>query len=257
MDEVQRQKLSKPEINAIYLLDNGFNEYINMMKTKNIDEYSMISFLDDLKKEYKEQSPYTGEAFDIFGSTQPSIKTRYLKTNEFREVDRNKFKILSLNPSLDKFKFIEKLNENLQYINEAIHKIKTDIELPVYKVIPGIERIGQNKLEIFDIDAREELKNYKGVSNNINLIKINVPINSNAVFFTNIIYYENQNKTLPKGMDINTKLLLDLSQYKLEEKLRKKIVVNKYFDSQKNSKTFKNINIIEYDIITNKTKVER
>ncbi len=254
MDEIQRKKFSKQELNALYLLDDGFNEYINMMKTKDIDEYAMVSFLDDLKREYKDESKYIGEVFDVFGSSQPSIKTRYLKTNEFRELDREKYKILSLNPSIDKFKFIEKLNENLNYIEEAIHKVKTTIQMPVYKALPSIERITHNKLELFNIDVEDELKNYKGVGNTINLIKINIPKDSNAVFYTNIIYYENQNKTLPLGMDVNKKILLDLSQYKLEEVLREKIVVNKYFNNINENKIFKNINLIEYDIIKNITK---
>lgn len=248
MDEIQRRKLFKEELNAVFLLDKGFIEYINMLKLKDIDEYSMMAFLEDLKKEYKEESKYIGEVFDVFGSTQPAIKTRHLKTNEFRELDRDKFKILSLTQNMDKFKFLEKLTENSKHIDEAIQKIKTNIELPVYKAIPSIERIGPNRLEIFNIDVEEELTNYKGVGNNLNLIKINLPKNSPAVFYTNIVYYENQNSTLPLGMDKGRKILLDLSEFKLEEKSRKKIVINKYFSNFNTEKVFKNVNVIEYDI---------
>lgn len=251
MDEVQRRKLSREEINSIFLINSGFIQYINMLKIKDIDEYAIISFLDDLKRENKENSKYIGETFDVFGSVMQSIETRYLKTNEFREVDRNKFKILGLTQDLDKFKFIEKLTESLKYIDESMLKIKTNIEIPIYKAIPSIEKLEQNKLEIFNIDARDELKNYTGVGNNINLIKINLPKDSSAIFYTNIIYYENQNNTLPLGMDVEKKVLIDLSKFKLKENLREKIVVNKYFKTFNNEKQFKNINIIEYDIIGN------
>lgn len=128
-------------------------------------------------------------------------------------------------------------------------KIKTNIELPIYKAIPSIEKLDHNKLEIFNIDVREELENYKGVGNNINLIKINLPVDSPALFYTNIVYYENQNNTLPVGMDVNKKVLLDLSKFKLKEKLREKFVINKYFRNFDDNKQFKNLNIIEYDII--------
>ena len=97
IDELQRRKLSKEEINSIFLLDSGFIQYVNMLKIKDIDEYAIISFLDDLKRENKEDSNYLGETFDVFGSTTKSIETRYLKTNEFREADRNKFKIIRIN----------------------------------------------------------------------------------------------------------------------------------------------------------------
>ena len=249
VDEIQRKKLSKEEFNAIYLLANDFIDYINMIKTKDIDEYAMTSFLEDLKKEYKEESRYIGETFDVFGANQPAVKIRYLKTNEFREVDRNKFKILNLNQNSDKFKFLEKLTANLKYIDEANHKIKTNIELPIYKAIPSIEKLGPNRLEIFNIDVEEELSEYKGVGNNLNLIKINLPKDSPVIFFTNIIYYENQNNTLPLGMDKGKKVLLDLSRFKLEEIKREKIVVNKYFSNYTSKKVFKNVNIIEYDIV--------
>ena len=43
-------------------------------------------------------------------------------------------------------------------------------------------------------------------------------------------------------------------KYKLEEVLREKIVVNKYFNNINENKIFKNINLIEYDIIKNITK---
>lgn len=97
IDELQRRKLSKEEINSIFLLDSGFIQYVNMLKIKDIDEYAIISFLDDLKRENKEDSNYLGETFDVFGSTIKSIETRYLKTNEFREAGRNKFKIIRIN----------------------------------------------------------------------------------------------------------------------------------------------------------------
>ena len=249
MDEIQRRKLSKEEINAIFLSDKGFLNYINMVKTKDLDEYAIVSFLEDLKKEYKENMKYTGETFDIFGSSEVMAKTRYLKTNEFRENDRNRLAASGFSTSLDKFKFLEKLNEILKYLDEATCKIKTIIGLPVYKILPSIEKIGHNKFETFNIDIQKEIEEFDGVGNNLNLIKINLPKDSSAVFYSNIIYYENQNGTLPLGMDINNKVLLDLEKFELKEIKRDKIVINKYFKNMTGDKTFKNINIIEYDII--------
>ena len=249
VDEIQRKKLSKEEINSIFLLNQGFLPYVNMLKIKDLDEYAIISFLDDLKKEYKEDNKYLGEEFDVFGSVETSVKTRYLKTKEFREVNRNRLKICSINQSLDKFRFLEKLTEILKYTDESMAKIKTPISLPIYKLIPSIEKISHNTLEIFNIDIKKELEDYIGVGNNANLIKINLPEGSPSIFYTNIMYYENQNSTLPLGIDVETKILLDLSQFKLKEVKREKIIINKYFKNYLEQKSFKNINIIEYDII--------
>ena len=53
----------------------------------------------------------------------------------------------------------------------------------------------------------------------INLYKLNLKKGENVLGFTNIIYCDNKNKTLPIGMDFSNKVMLDLT--KLDKKLKK------------------------------------
>ena len=46
------------------------------------------------------------------------------------------------------------------------------------------------------------------------------------VFYSNIMYFDNLNKTLPVGMDIETKALIDLSKFKTRLVSRKDFNVN-------------------------------
>ena len=62
--------------------------------------------------------------------------------------------------------------------------------------------------------------NIENENNKFNFYKINLKQGTNAVSFTNCIFYDNQNKTLPIGQDLSTKILVDIS--KLELKLKEK-----------------------------------
>ena len=50
--------------------------------------------------------------------------------------------------------------------------------------------------------------------------------NTKGVALTNIIYYDNNNITLPLGMDVTDKVLVDMSKLKLEPKKQKLFRIN-------------------------------
>ena len=86
--------------------------------------------------------------------------------------------------------------------------------------------------------------------------KININGIINAIPFTNIIFYDNQNKTLPIGMDLSTKILIDLNKLELEEVNTNSFNIA-YFENEKDefSKVdIKHIKLIEYNIKTAKEK---
>ena len=67
-----------------------------------------------------------------------------------------------------------------------------------------------------------------------------------VVFFTNNIYYDNYNKTLPLGMDVSSKCLINLKNYKLTLVKKDNFRIVKIQEEVKVSTT--KINIYEYDI---------
>jgi hypothetical protein len=56
------------------------------------------------------------------------------------------------------------------------------------------------------------------------LYKINLKEDDKVVALTNIIYYFNNNKTLPLGMDVEEGLLLEMG--KVEEKIKEAKTIN-------------------------------
>ena len=87
--------------------------------------------------------------------------------------------------------------------------------------------------------------------NKIKLYKFNLVRGVNAISYTNIIFYDNQNKTLPVGQDLSTKILVDISKLQLERKGKKEFHIV-HFDEKDNdfSKVdIKTVNVCEYDIM--------
>ena len=72
---------------------------------------------------------------------------------------------------------------------------------------------------------------------------------NNAISYTNNIFYDNQNKTLPIGQDLSTKILVDMTKLflTLKENTSFKIVE---FENEKDDFSkivIKTINVFEYD----------
>ena len=73
----------------------------------------------------------------------------------------------------------------------------------------------------------------------------------NAISYTNIIFYDNQNKTLPIGQNISTKILVDLSNVDVKLINRTSFKITEIEDEKDDfSKVnVKTINVLEYDVI--------
>ena len=70
--------------------------------------------------------------------------------------------------------------------------------------------------------------------------------NSSMIFFTNIMFYDNFNKTLPMGMDLSSNVLLDLSKFELNANTEGAFNVN-YLEDEFTNKVIK-VNYNEYEI---------
>ena len=67
-----------------------------------------------------------------------------------------------------------------------------------------------------------------------------------AVFYSNIMFYENLNNTLPEGMDISREVLLDLSKYETKLIRRKDFYMS--FITSEFDRNIKLIQVYEYDL---------
>ena len=86
-----------------------------------------------------------------------------------------------------------------------------------------IKTLGIVGIEYLSISFKETLlKDFKETY----LYKINVPENTKLVFYSNITFFENNNQTLPLGMDISQEGLINMDKYKLELKGKDEFNIN-------------------------------
>lgn len=254
VDMEQREKLSHDELNALFA-SNYVLEGINLVSKKKLsksDEEDIINLLDDLQEEYKENLETIEEKdFDIFGNvSEDKTKIKKLKNNKHRENEKNKFEVLGVNLNTELSEFIEKLRDIRENLESGSDKIDTPYDLPVYKASNQV--LDTEGFDKFSINPWETLNNLEKIatSKETNLYKINVPENTKLMFFSNIAFYENDNHTLPLGMDVSQEILINLDLYTLELKNKTEFNINISKDEFTNY--VKNVKVYEYNLISKK-----
>ena len=109
----------------------------------------------------------------------------------------------------------------------------------------------KNQYNIFNIRGTQALNELlKKDVKEINLYKINLKEDTKVIAFTNSTYYDNTNKTLPLGMNVEQAILLDNSLLHLKEiKDSKMNIVCYEEDNNELSKIcIKEINIKEFKL---------
>ncbi len=253
LDKLQRAKLNKDEFDSLYILSTEVNSVINALLGEKLQAKKEIEA--SLKKLKEEAANDKGlndkEEFDIFGSLiEDGRKVKTIANKSHREIPKDKYSILEIakNTKATEYKFC--LDGIIKNIREALKKIESPQELVVYKATDEI--LNPEKLNVFNINPEKEMKEaLKQSESKINLYRINVKKDANIIAYTNSVFYDNQNKTLPIGMDLSTKVLIDSS--KIEELTSKPVrtfkVVTYEDDKNELSKIkVKTINVFEGEV---------
>lgn len=251
-DRLLRKTLSQEETDALYITNTNVIDILNKIKNNELLPKDLETNLKQIKKEaIEEKTLFEDEEFDIFGGTSDSTKVSKIKNKKHRELPKDKFKILEISKNTKQIGYKLVLEQIINKIKTSLENVKIEEDLPVYKAITE-EEINKNNINIFNINPVLEVdemlnKNFQ----NINLYKINLSGKINCVPYTNIIFYDNQNKTLPVGMDLSTKILLDLNKLDLSDKNTFEFnVVN--FENPNDEFSKININkvkVLEYNIV--------
>lgn len=256
MDKIQRKNLSKDETDSVYITSTNLLEIINKIKINEFQPKDIETTLKEIKKEaIQEKSLSENEEFDIFGGIiQDSTKVSKIKNKKHRELAKDKFNILEINKNTKQIGFklsIEKIIANLK---TAMNKVVVPEEIPVYKAI-GEDNLDDRKINIFDINPEKEIQEaIKKENNKINFYKIDLKEGSNAISYTNCIFYDNQNKTLPVGQDLSTKILVDISKLQLNLKSKTSFKMVE-FENEKDDFSeinIKTVTVFEYDALIKK-----
>ncbi len=251
MDNLQRKKLSKQETDSVYIASTNLIDILNKVKINEALPKDMTASLKNLKNEAIEEKTLTEkDEFDIFGGiAQDMSKVSKINNKKHREIAKDKYSILDIGKNTNQIGYKLSLEKVIENIKTALGKITICEDLPVYMAKLD-NLIDEKEINVFNMNPEEELKNaIKNSSTNINFYKINIKKGTNGVSFTNCIFYDNQNKTLPVGQDLSTRILIDISKLKLE--LKKKFSF-KIADYEKEKDEFsdvkiKTVNVYEYE----------
>lgn len=251
MDKIQRQVLSKQETDSIYITSTNLIEIINKIKNKEIESKDITASLNKLKKEAIQEKTLTeSDEFDIFGGmVQDLSKVSTINNKKHRELAKDKFAILDINKSTKQLGYKLALEKVIENVKTALKKVVISEDLPVYKAMQD-KILDEKEINIFDINPETEIKNIiKQDKSKINFYKINLKQGSSAISFTNCIFYDNQNKTLPIGQDLSTKILVDVSKLNMElkEKYSFKMVDFEKENEDFSPITIKTITVFEYE----------
>ena len=103
----------------------------------------------------------------------------------------------------------------------------------IYKA--SSEPMELNTIEDVSLTAESEIDQFLKKNKNLNkiyLYKIKIKEGTNYIAFSNIIYYDNKNMTLPIGMGLSSKILVDLSALKLKNQNWKSIKKLQFEDEE-------------------------
>lgn len=254
VDAIQRKKLSIEELDSIYIAQTEVLPLINMMCANKISKSKFKNMLENLKNEFENNKLIiSDEAFDIFGNIDGNNnKVKYIGSRSHREVEKNKFRILNINKKIDIFDFTEKIQATANYLSGAFPKISSLYSMNLYKLQNTSENLlPSNGFEIFNINVQDELIKCKDLDGDAyNLIVLNYEEGLPLIYFTNSVFYDNTNKTLPLGMNLSSNVLIDNEKVKYELVNKTSFKINSFLEKNANEESVnaKTIYVYEYDM---------
>ncbi len=253
VDSIQRKKLSREETDSVFIAKTEVLDLINMLRENELNKHALEDVLIDLKDEFNDNRLYIdSETFDIFGNVgDDSRKVKYIGSRSHRENQKSKFKILNVNKKIDVFDFTEKLQSIITYIEGAIPKGRAEYDFSLYKVSQITEQVKEDSFDVYNLDAEKALEEYKDDGEGaLNLIKLNYKEGLPLLYYSNIILFDNNNQTLPIGMDLSTSVLLDGRKLEFTLVGKNKFRTNNYF-TESNKLILpksKDVLVYEYDV---------
>ncbi len=252
MDKMQRKLLSKEETDSTYITTTGLLELVNKIKINDFLPKDIETELKEIKKEAtQEKALLENEEFDIFGGlSQDNTKVSKIKNKKHRELPKDKFNILEIGKNTKQIGFKLSLENVISNVKKALGKVVIPENLPVYKAIVD-DKLDDRMFNIFNINPENEIAEaIKREGSKVNFYKLNLKEGSNAISFTNCIFYDNQNKTLPIGQDLSTKMLVDVSNLVLKLKSKNTFKIAELEDEKDDFSKInvKTVTVFEFDV---------
>lgn len=252
MDKMQRKLLNKLETDSTYIMTTKILELVNKIKINDYLPKDIETELKEIKKEAtQEKALLENEEFDIFGGlSQDNTKISKIKNKKHRELPKDRFNILEIGKNTKQIGFKLTIENVISNVKKALEKVVIPESLPVYKAIID-DKLDDRMFNIFNINPENEIAEaIRKEGNKINFYKLNLKEGSNAISFTNCIFYDNQNKTLPVGQDLSTKMLVDVSNLVLKLKNKNTFKIAELEDEKDefSKVNVKTVTVFEFDV---------
>ena len=249
IDGIQRNIFSEKECDAIFAIYNDLNSFKIDRKEKKLkkDEKIVENSLKQKKMEYEQDYDTLKEKdFDIFGSlSEDNTKIKTLNNQKHREIEKDKYQVLDIHPNTTVKEYEDNIHHFEKILEGAYNKMVSPYDIKLFKAAKE-ELIDKNWI-IMNMNSEKEINNFlQEKSENIILNCINLKENMPAIFYSNIMFYENLNKTLPEGMDISQCVLLDLKQCEFKLIGRKDFYIN--FEKNEYENEIKLVQLYEYSL---------
>ena len=254
-DSLQRQKLSDEEINALYLfyvMPKIFNR-ISKTYAKNENEDTKKiekDILEGLKNKTSKRS------LDNLINDYTTVKK--INSKEHRENERNEIAILRINENTTVEEFEDRINHFKKSLESAYNKIYAITSMPVYIKKSDVQnefilgdinpenliddKSSKNIIEERDVNLKNGAKGEKDKieEQEIEIVKIDLGNEEHALYLSNIVFFDNQNKTLPIGMDLSNKVVIKLDNAKKKFREKQEIyLIEKIDDFEVKNRTIK------------------
>lgn len=244
MDKKNRENFSKEEFDSIFITDTEIIDDINSIRNNEQEDFK--NSIENLKQQaLKEEILFSSEEFDIFGSmSEDKTKINTLGNTKHREIKKNKYRILGITKNTKNEQYTNRIKEIITLLDKALSKSKFGAKINAFYA--STESLDNKDYNILYINPKNALNKLKNVDK-VNLYNIKINENSKGIALTNIVYYDNTNRTLPLGMNISDKILVDMSKLNLELKKQKLFRINQEID-EINTQT-KIVCVYEYEAV--------
>ena len=251
-DKFQRNKFTDAELESIFIASTDILPLINRMNLKIAENKEISEKLKKIKlarAKGEDKEDDDDDIFNIFGRIrQTHNKERTIGNKTHREQPRDRVEILEIKKETKGIELKRKLESVIKEIKKAICKNQLKEDMYVYKATD--EKIEFNTFESVSLNSEEEINKFikeNPDTKNIYLYKIKLPKGTDFAAFTNIIFYDNKNMTLPLGMNLSSNILIDLSGIERNQNKVKQIRKLEFEDEEDDFSniTIKNINLNE------------
>ena len=221
-DKFQRNKLTDSELDSCFIATTDVLPLLNRMNLKLAENKEISEKLKKIKlarAKGEDLEDDDDDIFNIFGRIrQTNNKERTLGNKTHREQPRDRVEILGVKKETRGLELKRSLERVIKDLKSAITKNSLPEDMYVYKA--SDEKLEFNTFEAVSLDSEKEVDEFLKQEKNVDklyLYKIKLPKGTNYIAFTNIIFFDNKNMTLPLGMNLSNKILVDLSNVTVHE----------------------------------------